>query len=960
MFWMSGGVGLSFVTGGEDRKVFEFRAAVQTLLQADGRIGLALPAGAGAQDVERWPLVASFALEGQPDHGTLPTLGFLTMRHPLVDASSALEGEFRAVDAIAVQSTVISSLHAFREHWQMTVRYLCREKASEISEAKAIEQLSLLYEASHDAEAPNPYPPPRALLGVNSDTVEDATVAAGARPSETDAPLHVVIEGSLTNLRCCRTFFLATGKTVDGPRTTSGVALLLEQYLSLVQALHAVVPNLKLIDIQHNLAHQVKKAAGRDDVRVHHDLRDAHGNNIDPKHWRGSVFAYVRLSLHCEGGAVCVGDTFIVGGNNAVLTGGGCAPYCVAVASEEGFESAQFRALSQAARNATMLREDFNLGKPKGTVAGDAFVLFETTPLPWSSSSGQLRLFDQGFALLNTGIAPLILPLKDMTSIRAVDLESGDTLLLVSLQPAPSTPWHEMSTALPSILPAVEEVSHVALFLPSGSRMRDTVLKALPEWRYALGQTPGSLVHDLPPLIQRTANDLVHALNAENFPIPTDLLVADARAALSDDDSMKERVEEEKQADEGATPVAVLMGLAGSGVTDALASLQSLCPDDVELVVVFATASCEDDVRRALERLRISAKAAQGAAVGKKEIRLALGLITSMGAILVGREIESFPGFCMGALATVVSSYHSEVVYGSPYRHFRPGLLDQCAAGWTSVIILVDSSFDDLQRIVRRCNPSALVARCNARIHLNGSMIAAIIDPSSFRSPAMVSAREARLCPQWESLSTLPKALLEPPAKTARVCLEGGSFCPIRFSRSMQKIFPGARMRISTIPSTQQWARPEHAPLRGMRRLWQLAERKVTDGVKEAASLAALDSALNELVVRGVSSLGGIVRVGGLCMTLEGSPKAVTATKAASMSSFEVLGPLVCDLAFVCPAEVQPHVEKLLSVAVEAGSQELIPALALSRLRSSEVTAILTAAAKTSPLPHGWLFDGTS
>jgi hypothetical protein len=958
---MSGGVGLRFAAGGEDRKVFEFRAAIQTLLQADERIGLALPAGAGAQDVERWPLVTSFALEGQSDHGTLPSLGFLTMRHPLIDATSALEGEFRAVDAIAVQNTVTSSLNAFREHWQMTVRYLCREKASELSEAKAIEQLSLLYEASHDAEGTNPYPPPRALLGVNSETVDEDTVAApAARASETDAPLHVVIEGSLTNLRCCRTFFLATGKAAYGPHTSFGAARLLEQYLSLVQALHTVVPELKLIDFQHSLALRVKKTVGREDVCVHYDLRDAHGNTIDPNHWVGSAFAYLRLSLQCEGGAVCVGDTFMVGGNNAVLTGGGCAPYCVAVASEEGFEGAQFRSLSQAARNATMLREDFSLGKPKGTVAGDAFLLFETAPLPWSSSIGQLRLFDQGFALLNSGIAPLLLPLKDMTSMRAVDLAGGDTLLLITLKPAPSTPWHEMSTTLPSILPAIDKVSHVALFLPSGSRMRDAVLKALPEWRYTLGQSAGSQVQDVPPLIQRTANDLVHAFSAQDFPIPTDLMEADARAALLGNNISEERVEKKKQDDESTTPVAVLMGLAGSGVTDALASLQSLCPDDVELVVAFATAAREQDVRRALERLRINAAAAKGAKVGKKEVRLVLGLITSMGAILVGREIESFPGFCTGALATVVGNFYSEVVYGSPYRHFRAGLLDQCAAGWASVIILVDSSFDDLQRIVRRCNTSALVARCNARIHLNGSMIAAILDPSSFRSPAMVSAREARLCPQWESLSTLPRALLEPPAKTVRIRLEGSSFGPVLFGRSMQKIFPGARMRISTTPSSQQWARPEQAPLRGMRRLWQLAERKVTDGVKEAASLVALDTALNELTIRGVSSAGGVVRVGGVCMTLEGSSKAVTATKAASTLNFEELGPLVCDLAFVCPAEVEPHVEKLLSLAVEAGSQELLPPRALSHLRSAEVTSILHAAAATSPLPHGWLFDGTS
>ena len=60
-FWLSGGLGLRFASGGEDRKMFEFKAAVHSLLPAGARLGTWFT-GATA-DIERWPLVAAFALE---------------------------------------------------------------------------------------------------------------------------------------------------------------------------------------------------------------------------------------------------------------------------------------------------------------------------------------------------------------------------------------------------------------------------------------------------------------------------------------------------------------------------------------------------------------------------------------------------------------------------------------------------------------------------------------------------------------------------------------------------------------------------------------------------------------------------------------------------------------------------------------------------------------------------------
>jgi hypothetical protein len=946
---MSGGVGLRFATGGEDSKVFEFRAAIQTLVVAGATVGVALPVGAGAHDVERWPLVASFAVEGQPDHGTLPALGFLTLRHPLVDASFALEGEFRAVDAIAVQHLVAASFDAFRDHWRMAAREVCRDGTAELTEARAIEQLSLLYEAGRDADATHPLPPPRALLGQNSENIDGAT--AVVRAGEGKVPLHVVLEGSSSMLRCCRTFFLATGKTADG--TGSASAALVERYLSLLAALHAVVPGLTLRNFGSDLTRRAAAALGGD-LRVHVDLRDALGGPVDPALWRGTALAYVRLSLHgLAGGAVCVGDTFVVGGNNALLTGGGCAPYCVAVASDEGFEGAQLRALSQAARNATMLRDDLGLGKPTETVAGDAHLLFEAAPLPWASATGQLRLFDRGFALLNTGLAPLLLPLQAMAALRVVELEGGDALLLATLHPA-SKPWHELSAALASILPGVDGVSHAALFLPANSRLRAAVLRALPDWRFALGRAPGLPV---PPLIQRAAADLARGSAAAGARVPADLLASDARAALAGG-GVYGGAEEKK--DEGSkAPVAVLMGLAGSGVTDALASLESLCPDDVQLTLLFAAASNEKDVQDALERLQANA-AEKGAAAAGKKARLVLGLATSMGAIQVGLAVANFPGLALGALTAVVGVSFDEAAFESPHRHLRPGLLGQWAAGWASVVLLVDAAFHALQRLVRRSNALALVARGSARLHLSGPVIAALLDPASFQSPAMVAAREAHLCPGWEDLGTLPRALLEPPAETVRVRVEGGSFCPTRFGRSMLKIFPDARLRLPATPAAEPWARPGRAPLSGVRRLWQLAQRKVAAGRAEAASLAALDGALVALPLRGVSSVAGVVCVGGVCVALEGSAGAVTAAKVASPSSSQALGPFACDLAFACPDQAQPRLEELLHLAVDAGRFASLSLCALPHMSGAEVASILDAAAATTPLPNGWLFDGTS
>jgi len=107
-------------SGDEDRKVFEFKVIVHTHLAAGQTVGIPFPTGAvGPEEVERWPLLASFAVEGglRRGHGTLGAAGFFTLRNPVVDATDALESEIRAVDSLFARQCLGAAVSTFRDHW---------------------------------------------------------------------------------------------------------------------------------------------------------------------------------------------------------------------------------------------------------------------------------------------------------------------------------------------------------------------------------------------------------------------------------------------------------------------------------------------------------------------------------------------------------------------------------------------------------------------------------------------------------------------------------------------------------------------------------------------------------------------------------------------------------------------------------------------------------------------------
>ena len=995
-FWASGDVGLQIAHGGEDRKIFEFKNAVLTHLAPNETVGVPFPVGVeSSSGLESWPLLASFALDDAgTEFGDVGPCGFFTVRHPVVEASAALVDVIKCVDATVVRKCMSSSMTSFREHWLMTAKGMARFGGRDgLTESACVEHLSLLFDYGKAAiGGACSSAPPRALFGLRSELIASPS---SDLPSQDTHPCgtsyQAIIEGSEphSGAQACRTFFLASSKG-------GAVARLAEVYLRLARALHfaaagTVLPSVKHLGLPSMvglLRERVVEFMGEEelDIRVVVTLTNALGDawicdgsassGVYPS--SAPSFMYVRVSAHglqLSGealGAVAVGDTFITecdhgdvtkeslavaggllqSGQGGLITGGGCAPYCAALASAS---DSTFKVLSQAIRNTHTVRDELLLGRQLETV-GDISVLLETSLLQWDGPVvGQLRLYDCGFAVLNSGLAPFAVSFERVSAARVVPFPGDTAILLLALAPASD---EAAQNPLEDALPFVQSASHLALVLPADSSQKHAVLRAFPKWRRVATESAAGSAHAfgadvaVPPRFIRAVADL--------SPISLRKGTIDALFTACTASDAQEVLGGSEAAVEEGRGVALLLGLPGSSVAQIAATIQLLCPDESRVSLVFTLAEghrAMGDIEQALDLLVRSSAPHQ---------RLMLAVSSSMSAASLCRIVATQKGLSVASLSVCVGCAGA---FTRPFRaptfsQLNPKLLAQCASGFASTVMLVDAAAfekdaSSFVAALAKSNPKALVARVS-RGHVGTSAIDSILDPGSFdRSEP---SRTEHLCRGWRSARHSP-----PPSTGAALSVRVDvPLCPERLLRILAKIFPAAKVRLPPVAvRASQWAVPSARPSgvsgRGVRCLWQLAAAKVFEDRAGVAGLADLDSALRQELKEPLDLTGvaGVVMVNTDVMVVDGNAAAV----AASVQSPTMLVTSPNMLTFTAghaaaspeaQADATNCLERLLALAVAAKPNVVGLRASLGPAEAALAEEVLTHA----PLPQGWQFDG--
>ena len=192
------------------------------------------------------------------------------------------------------------------------------------------------------------------------------------------------------------------------------------------------------------------------------------------------------------------------------------------------------------------------------------------------------------------------------------------------------------------------------------------------------------------------------------------------------------------------------------------------------------------------------------------------------------------------------------------------------------------------------------------------------------------------------------------------------ALCGSRLPRVISALLPLAKVRLpATTIRPLNWPRRKpsaHAP-RGVRRLVQLALLKVAEEREQAASLLGLSGEAVALgSALGVTSVSGVVMVSGAALTLDGDEACVVGTRAGSVrdagppKNAELVFGLNCSAA---PKEVRPQLESLLGLAGVAEPGPLARRT-VGDLSAAEESLVLARAAKSVPLPRGWLFNGSA
>uniref|UniRef100_A0A7S2RUC6 Uncharacterized protein n=1 Tax=Rhizochromulina marina TaxID=1034831 RepID=A0A7S2RUC6_9STRA len=1003
----------------EEIKVHEFRAAMLGVVPQGSRIGTTLHRGASdVTEIERWPLVASFAVEsaGTPDPSE--ALGFLSMRYQVKDLAPHVLELVRDVDGPALYRCAERVQSTFREHWSQTMRQVVQNPVSAQSRRvvrarDCVEQLSFFHEfVSVDAPSAH-HDQPWALVGPSTQALERGENLAelSAADGEHAAPLHVVVEGTdpAGYARACRTFFFALGSATD----TQAAQTLSAAYCQLLSAFHGAMcrvvqggaaEDLDEEQILETLRKLLTSQVGNN-LELVVDIRDALGESLSsnqPALPRHGALCYVRACLHSiraqdgqDLGAVAVGDTFalcrsavasghtdflrslgeyrrLAPGECGLLTGDACCPYFLACTFCQGEEEDQFRQIYKAVHNNTVLCTEYGMGRADPAGDGDVTFMCSASPVPWAAIRGQLKMHERGFVLWETGIPPVVAQFsRNVRAVRLHDLTEHTKLLVVSLFTPPGEQGSDDLDDLFGLrhsFPPHQE-ARLGLVLRSGSSLARAVESKLSAWRRLLRQTSVSDMVSVDEDATAVPAGLAavvdaHAANASVLHFSASFTRAAGELLLRGGP----RHDQPLRSREAAVPVALILGVPGSNVLSAAHVAMELAPDDVTVVGVNLSVQRDADFRFLASEVDAAARQCTS-----DQHRVLVAVTTPCSARAICTAILQVPSV---HLATVSTCIGRDAIAGTlgqtDDRLGRSSVLGQLAHGWVAAVVVWDAegSSSGLHRKIRQCCGRAEVIQCAGEyMSLDGVRDVLGLGTSLFA--AMSGHRDMIVCRGWQDLSLPPLQDVYTSALAVSritVPLQGAVDLEV-LQTCLRALFPRAKLRMKRALPVAIWVPSAPAVLQrqapaSMERVWTLAaaktayERRVACAKQDAVRMAA--QLVKEQVQ--VCSIAGSFLVGDDEGALvEGSQRVCMIWNDRRKRPTGIAADEFSIDLFVAGSCLQEQVTQLQDLiklcCLQAASP--LPPLKLESLTHAQRQEILELC-RDEPLPADWMFDGSN
>lgn len=203
----------------QDWKCVNFKRMMLESVPAGRGVGIPVPLGYDdIADVEGWPLMQAFALDG-----VFHPTGFFTSRYRATDVSEFLQVLYRTVDAPCVHLAVETVLHSSLPHALQSLDLLdaSPEQRSRRTAEDILGPLDMLYEFGelHCAEPADPNLRPVLLMGADTlhFSLPRSQLPRGWATRLIGSAEHLVVEGAepSTGMRWCRTYLLQRGRCLD-------------------------------------------------------------------------------------------------------------------------------------------------------------------------------------------------------------------------------------------------------------------------------------------------------------------------------------------------------------------------------------------------------------------------------------------------------------------------------------------------------------------------------------------------------------------------------------------------------------------------------------------------------------------------------------------------------------------------------------------------------------------------
>eukprot|EP00002_Diphylleia_rotans_P029633 TRINITY_DN6044_c0_g1_i1.p1 TRINITY_DN6044_c0_g1~~TRINITY_DN6044_c0_g1_i1.p1 ORF type:complete len:1105 (+),score=195.63 TRINITY_DN6044_c0_g1_i1:45-3359(+) len=402
-------------------------------------------------NIEKWPLVQSYALEG------FGTGGFFSMKHTVHDISASLAQVILSVDALSVRDIITNQRPRVLLNWESFIGNI--DRFSSTPGQKPMVDLETIAEPLISYHSYG--------LSEDQQDLHSSAPLLYLGPDDYANPAYIVAElrQPFGPLRLTRTYFFSHGgKLVNvhlnetlAPLIEHEVDLQMEEFIKLSQiltTLYGVIVNSTKHSITSSSPTQSPMAlfeqvfiplatpispAFQFNAHVSLEFEERNMNGDTEQTMAGHTFKYfgvklVRFPVQLGSKSVHVnmafGETYITSidheGHNLVLT----TPFEPCLSWPDAMSKALIQ--SQTARfEALKLRSNSIIGKFIAEVAGDVRVIFPASN--WNSLEFRLFAFQQGFVLLNPRVGSLLVCFeKDVASIQSM-YDSGktkDTLFL--------------------------------------------------------------------------------------------------------------------------------------------------------------------------------------------------------------------------------------------------------------------------------------------------------------------------------------------------------------------------------------------------------------------------------------------------------------------------------------------------------------------------------------------------